>query len=58
MLHVQQLIERLEKILDEHGNVKVMVYNNDTDDTGDDIDVEFNDDDKPVCMISYYPIEN
>ncbi len=58
MMYLQQLIEQLDKILNEHGDVKVEVYNEVDDTYGDDVTVEFSDEDKPVVYISYRPIED
>lgn len=55
---LRDFIEKLDSILDRHGDVRVQVTDNVNDFAGFDVDVEFNDDDKPVCIVSYYPDED
>lgn len=46
------LIADIQKEIDKHGDVPVVVYRHDADKDIDDIIVEFNDDSTPVIMLS------
>lgn len=60
MLMLSELVHQGQMMLDEHGDLPVVLYDNDADESyGQTLDMEFNDDvpGEPVVLIGFEPSE-